>query len=97
MGANNDSIKIFQTRVRQLILQYQQVKKENEELYAMVDARDNEIKTLRMQLEQAQNDYRSLKTARMVEVSDGDIEASKKKISAMIRDVNKCITLLSGK
>ena len=97
MAENDKILTLFTTRVRQMILQYDETKKENEELYAMVDARDNEIKTLRMQLEQAQNDYRSLKTARMVEVSDGDIEASKKKISAMIRDVNKCITLLSGK
>ena len=80
-----------------MILQYKEVKKENEELYAMVDSRDEEIKRLKTQLEQAQNDYKSLKTARMVEVSNGDIEESKKKIAAMIRDVNKCITLLSGK
>jgi len=80
-----------------MILRYKEVKAENEELYAMVDARDNEIKQLKSKLEQAQNDYQSLKTARIVEVSNGDIEASKKKIAALIRDVNKCITLLSGK
>lgn len=97
MTENDKILTLFTTRIRQMILQYKDVKKENEELYAMVDARDNEIKKLKMQLEQAQNDYKSLKTARMVEVSDGDIEESKKKIAAMIRDVNKCITLLSGK
>lgn len=97
MTENDKILTLFTTRVRQMILQYKDVKKENEELYAMVDARDNEIKKLKMQLEQAQNDYKSLKTARMVEVSDGDIEESKKRIAAMIRDVNKCITLLSGK
>ena len=70
MAENDKILTLFTTRVRQMILQYNETKKENEELYAMVDARDNEIKTLRMQLEQAQNDYRSLKTARMVEVSD---------------------------
>ena len=52
---------------------------------------------LKLELEQAQNNYKSLKTARMLEVADGDIEESKKKIASMIRDVNKCITLLSGK
>ncbi len=97
MTENDKILTLFTTRVRQMILQYKELKKENEELYAMVDSRDNEISTLKKQLEQAQNDYRSLKTARMVEVSNGDIEESKKRISAMIRDVNKCITLLSGK
>ena len=59
MAENDKILTLFTTRVRQMILQYNETKKENEELYAMVDARDNEIKTLRMQLEQAQNDYRS--------------------------------------
>lgn len=97
MTENDNILTLFTTRVRQMILQYKDIKKENEELYAMVDARDNEIKQLKEQLEQIQNDYKSLKAARIVEVSNGDIEESKKKITSMIRDVNKCITLLSGK
>ncbi len=97
MTDNDKTLTLFTTRVRQMILHYKEMKKENEELCAMVDARDDEIKSLKMQLEQSRNDYNSLKTARMVEICDGDIEAAKKKIAAMIRDVNKCITLLSGK
>ena len=95
---DNDKIRtLFTTRIRQMILQYKELKKENNELYEMVDAKDAEIAGLKSELEQSQNDYKSLKTARMVEVTDGDIETSKKKLASMIRDVNKCITLLSGK
>lgn len=97
MAEDNKILKLFTTRMRQMILQYKQVKLENEELYAMVDLRDSEIKQLKLQLEQAKNDYESLKTARMLEVSDGDMETAKKKLAAMIREVNKCITLLSEK
>lgn len=97
MTDSDKIITLFTTRIRQMILKYKEIKKENEELYAMVDAREEEIKQLELRLAKAQKDYRSLKTARMVEVSDGDIETSKKKIAAMIRQVNKCITLLSGK
>jgi predicted nucleic acid-binding Zn-ribbon protein len=95
MTESNDKLKLFTTRMRQLILQYKDVKKENEELYAMVDARDNELKQLREQLQQSQNDYNSLKMAKMIEVGDGDIEAAKKRIASLIREVNKCITLMS--
>ena len=95
MTESNDKLKLFTTRMRQMILQYKEVKKENEELYAMVDARENELKQLREQLQQSQNDYQSLKMAKMIEVSDGDIEAAKKRIAALIREVNKCITLMS--
>ena len=95
MAEDNKTLQLFTTRMRQMILQYKDVKKENEELYAMVDARDQEVKQLKSQLEQAQNDYNSLKMAKMIEVTDGDLESAKKRLSGLIRDINKSITLLS--
>jgi predicted nuclease with TOPRIM domain len=83
--------------MRQLILRFSEVKKENEELYAMVDQRDKEIVLLKDQLQQAQRDYNRLKTARMLEVTDGDVEGAKKRIAGLIREVNRCITMMSEK
>jgi predicted RNase H-like nuclease (RuvC/YqgF family) len=97
MDANEKTLTLFATRIRQMILQYKDVKKENSELYAMVDERDARIKQLESQLTQAQNDYNSLKMAKMIEITDSDLESSKKRLSKLIRDVNKCITLLSEK
>lgn len=97
MNANEKTLNTFATRVRQMILQYQEVKGENDELYTLVDQRDQEIKRLQAQLAQAQNDYNSLKMARMIEISDSDMESAQKRIAKLIRDVNKCITLISEK
>ena len=69
MAEDNKTLRLFTTRMRQMILQYKQVKKENEELYAMVIARDSEVSQLKSQLEQAQNDYNSLKMAKMIEIT----------------------------
>ncbi|MGP1465741.1 MAG: hypothetical protein ACTTKJ_09040 [Prevotella koreensis] len=96
MASNEKTITLFTTRVRQMILRFNQLKKENEELYAMVDERDTLIKKLESQNQQAQRDYNSLKMAKMLEVTDGDLEGAKKRVAGLIRDVNKCITLLSG-
>ena len=95
MDANEKIIDTFATRVRQMILQYHDVVKENGELYAMVDERDAEIRRLQAEVRQLQNDYNSLKTARMLEVSDTDLDTAKRKVNKLIRDVDKCITLLS--
>ena len=97
MDANEKLISTFATRVRQMILQYHEVKQENAELYAMVDERDGRIRQLEAQLAQTRNDYASLKMAKMLEVTDGDLETAKKRVAKVIRDVNKCITLLSEK
>jgi ribosomal protein L29 len=95
MAEESNTLKLFTTRMRQLILQYQATKKENEELYAMVDLRDKEVQQLKEQLDQARKDYQSLQMAKMIEITDGDMDAAKKRIAGLIREVNKCITLLS--
>ncbi len=97
MEANEKTLTLFTTRIRQLILQFKDVKKENADLYAMVDERDARISELEAKLAQAQNDYNSLKMARMIEISDGDLEGAQKRLAKLIKDVNKCITLLSEK
>ena len=95
MDANEKTLNAFTTRVRQMILQYNETKNENAELYAMVDERDSRIKELEAKLEQARRDYEMLKMAKMLEITDGDMESVQKRVSRLIRDVNKCITLLS--
>ena len=95
MDANEKIITLFSTRVRQLILQYQEVRKENTDLYAMLQDREARIKELEAALTQAHNNYEGLKMAKMLEVTDGEIDAAKKRLAKLIRDVNKCITLLS--
>lgn len=95
MSANEKDINTFATRVRQMILKFEEIKQENAELYAMVDERDAKIKLLEDKLTQAGRDYDSLKMAKMMTISDADMEATQKRIAKLIRDVDKCITLLS--
>ena len=97
MDANEKLITTFATRVRQMLLQHQELKKENAELYAMVDERDKRLREVEEKLLGLRHDYDTLKMAKMLEVTDGDLETSRKRVNKLIRDVNKCITLLSGK
>lgn len=96
MSADEKTINTFATRVRQLILEFGKLKQENAELYEMVDERDAQIKALQEKLSQAEHDYNSLKMAKMMTISDADMEATQKRVAKLIRDVNKCIRLLSN-
>ena len=80
-----------------MLLQYKELRQENNDLYQMVDERDKEIALLKAQLTQSQTDYQSLKMAKMLEITDGDMESAQKRLAKLIRNVNKCITLLSEK
>jgi predicted nuclease with TOPRIM domain len=95
MDSNEKVITQFETRVKQLILKFQELKKENQDLYAMVEKAEQEVKDLQAKLTQKDNDYNALKMAKMMTITDGDLEAAKARIQKLIREVNKCITLVS--
>ena len=80
-----------------LFLQFTEMKKENAGLRVQVAEHNARIKELEAQLSQAKGDYESLKMAKMIEISDRDLEGAQKRLAKLIRDVNKCITLLSEK
>ena len=96
MNPNEKALSTFETRVRQLILRFQELKKENEELHTLVEKNEQDLQAMKAQLTQADNDYQSLKMAKMMETTDGDLESVKARVAKMIREVNKCIALLSG-
>ena len=95
MSANEQIIATFQTRVRDLLHRFKELKKENEGLCEMIEKNEQDIKELQAKLTQADHDYQSLKMAKMLEITDGDLEDAKARVAKMIRDVNKCIAILS--
>ena len=95
MTPNEKTIANFETRIRQLILRFQELKKENQELYDTIEKSEKNIAELRSKLEQQQNDYQSLKMAKMIEITDGDLSGAKDRLAKLIREVNKCIAILT--
>ena len=95
MDPNERTLTTFETRVRQMILRFQELKKENNALHVQLQKDEQEIQDLKSRLAQADHNYNSLKMAKMLEITDGDLEGAKARVSKMIREVNKCISLLS--
>ena len=95
MTADDKTIALFTTRVRQLLIQYEQLKEENKRLREELEKRNDAISDMESKLSTTQDDYQSLMTAKMLEITEGDMEAAKARLNKLIRSVNKCITLLS--
>lgn len=95
MTESQQALATFQTRVRQMLLRFQELKKENESLAAVVAANEENVKKLQDQLAQRDRDYQSLKMSKMLEITDGDLQGAKDRLAKLIRDVNKCIAILS--
>lgn len=95
MTQSEKDIATFQTRVRQMILRFKELKQENEDLYAMIEENELNIEQLKAKINEQDHDYQSLKMARMLEITDGDLQGAKDRLARLIREVNKCITILS--
>jgi len=96
MTQNEKTLTTFETRVRQLILRFQELKKENQELRAVIQKNEESLSALEGRLTQMGNDYNALKMAKMLEITDGDLDGAKNRVSRLIREVNKCISMLQG-
>ncbi len=88
-------LKNFDAHVRQLLRQYAVLQQENQDLYAELEKKDRDIERLQTEIGQCKKDYSILKLAKMIEISDSDMKDAKQRLSKLVRDVNKCIGLLS--
>ena len=95
MTANEKTLATFETRLRQLLLRFQELKKENGEFRVTLEANQKTVKELQEKVNQKQTDYETLKMAKMIEITDGNLDGAKERLSKLIRDVNKCIAILS--
>ena len=95
MTANEKTLATFETRLRQMLLRFQELKKENGELSQLLEANKKTVAQLQEKLEQKQSDYDSLKMAKMIEITDSNLDGAKERLSKLIREVNKCIAILS--
>ena len=89
-------VKLLETRVRQLILRNQELRKQNAQLWQQVTADDARIQTLEEQKQQLAAQYADLKTARMLQLSDNDTRNAKQRMAKLVRDIDKCIAILKA-
>lgn len=94
--AEKQYLKNFDAKVRNLIVSYVALQKENSELYEMLDKKDEEIKSIQAQAEQYKKEYENLKLAKMIEISDADFKNAKQRITYLVREVNACINMLNA-
>lgn len=95
MGEEVKDISRFETRVRQLILKYQSQAKNIAELKDEIDKKNAEISNLKQQLLQCENNFKTLKIAKTIEANKDDINLAKSQLSNMIREIDKCIKIIS--
>ena len=85
----------FETRIRQLILAYQELKAEHAALWDMMAKKEGELEEMRAEVQLHKQNYANLKLAKIIELNDSELKDAKQRLAKLVRDVDKCIALLN--
>jgi septal ring factor EnvC (AmiA/AmiB activator) len=89
-----DLIIRLETRVRQLIMQQAQLQEEQASLRKLLDEKNEEIQKLQTQNEELKQQYSRLKMAKYIDMADNDVKDMRGRIRTMVRDIDRCISML---
>ena len=76
------------------MMEYQALKAENDRLNDTLKSKDQTIQQLKEKNEQLASDYESLKMAKMIQISDSEMEDAQKRITKLVREIDRCISLI---
>lgn len=87
----------FETRMKQLISLCDILREENKILRDELSQKNIKIESLSEEVKQLKTKYDNLKLVKALSGQDTEVaEESKKRLSKLVRDVDKCIALLKG-
>ena len=90
MANTEQEIFDFTVQVRYLIKKYGEMKEELRQLKSELEAQKRETAAMETLANASMRDYEILKTAKMLEIGDNDLAATKKRVNKLIRDVAHC-------
>ncbi|MDR2954816.1 MAG: hypothetical protein LBV43_07030 [Prevotella sp.] len=85
----------FEIRMRQLMYLCDVLKDENTHLKQQLEQKDTQVEKLSSEIEELKKNYENLKFVKSFSSgSNEDAQQAKKRLSKLVRDVDKCIAML---
>ena len=88
-------LKEFKEKLEKLMDLHLKIKSENRTLKEIIVEKEECIKTLRLQNEEAEKKYELLKMAGSIGGADPDAHEAKIKINKIVREIDQCIAMLN--
>ena len=96
IGADEFVVENFESKLSRLMKVHTQLMEENRQLRSTIDSQSVELDELRKQYASLTQSYTELKLAKIIGMGDSDIESAQKRLSKLVREVDKCIELLNA-
>jgi len=85
----------LEVRVKQVLLLCDKLEQENSKLKDDLILKDGKIRSVNKEMSMMKQKYDNLKTVRTITAATVDVDTAKSKLSSLVREVDKCISLLT--
>ena len=86
----------FESKLGRLMDVYTQLAAENAVLRERMGQQAEELERLRRQYDELSTSYSDLKLAKIISVNDTELGDTQRRLSKLVREVDKCIALLNA-
>ena len=93
-GNDTNIMNEFEGKLHLLIHEYKQKNEQNKEHSRLIEEKENTLKELQMRCQALEKSYNDLKQARIISLSSEGIDATKERISRLVREIDRCIESL---
>jgi len=85
----------LETEVRHLVLLYQKIKRERDELAAELEKTEKKLSEIQNVAQDWETKYQHLKLAKIISISEQEARKTQNRLSKLEREIEKCIALLN--
>ena len=85
----------LETEVRHLVLLYQKIKRERDELAAELEKTGKRLSEIQNVAQDWETKYQHLKLAKIISISEQEAKKTENRLSKLEREIEKCIALLN--
>ena len=96
IGADSVVIENFESKLNRLMDAYTRLSAENAALREQLAQRSVELVKVREQYDELTTSYTNLKLAKIISVNDTELGDTQRRLSKLVREVDKCIALLNA-
>ena len=96
IGQDRIAIDNFESKLNRLMDAYTQLAARNAELHQQVAQQAEELAEVRRQYDKLAESYTNLKLAKIISASDADMGDTQRRLSKLVREVDRCIALLNA-
>jgi uncharacterized protein involved in exopolysaccharide biosynthesis len=86
---------VFEVRIHDLMALCNQQKQEIQGLTNALKSKDDELRQAMKTIKELDAKCDSILTARIISVKENEVKSAKKRLSKLVREVDKCIALLN--